>query len=133
MGIGLKYCIKILSKQCLQMEFALPTLLFLEEQGRVAGCRHCFFALAIEPLAEAIRLNDSRSGLRISDREHKITLYADDVLIIVTNPETSIPCLIEIINIFSCFSGYKINVTKSEAMPLGLLDPKQVSWEFFPF
>lgn len=82
-------------------------------------------------MAEVIRVNDNISGLKILEKEHKITLYADDVLIVVTDPENSIPCLIETINVFSSFSDYKINFTKSEAMPLGLL--KQVPMRSFPF
>ena len=91
------------------------------------------FALAIEPLAEAIRTNDNIHGLTIDTRRHKITLYADDVLMVVTEPEVSTPALIETINRFSTFSGYRINVSKSEAMPLGSLKQIPKTSSPFPF
>lgn len=52
---------------------------------------------------------------------HKITLYADNVLVFLSNPNMSVPSLIKIIDLLSKFSGYKINLNKSEAMPLGSL------------
>lgn len=77
-------------------------------------------------MAPAIR------GLLV-DYEHKISLYADGVLILITNPETSIPALLNIIDLFSKFSGYKINLTKSEAMPLGSLNSIPAALPSFPF
>ena len=45
-------------------------------------------------------------------------LYADDILLFVSDPQVSVPPLLNIIDSFSKFSGYKVNWTKSEAMPL---------------
>ena len=88
------------------------------------GCRQgcpaspLLFALAIEPLAEAFRNDPLVSGIEIGPIHHKISLYCDDVLLFLTDPETSIARAVEIISDFSQFSGYKINYSKSEAMPL---------------
>lgn len=60
-------------------------------------------------------------GLQVGNVCHKISLYADDVLVFLSNPNISVPSLIKIIDLFSTFSGYKINLNKSEAMPLGSL------------
>lgn len=86
-----------------------------------------------EPLAEAIRAAPSIQGLQIDGVHHKIRLYADDVLIYISSPDTSIPVLLNIIDLFSKFSGYKINLTKSEAMPLGSLNSVPKPLPFFPF
>ncbi len=59
--------------------------------------------MAIEPLAEAVRANNNIHGLTIGDEQHKITLYADDVMVTLTKPEVSIPSLIETINKFNVF------------------------------
>ena len=91
------------------------------------------FAIAIEPLAEAIRQSKLISGVRVGEREHKITLYADDVLIFISDPCSSIPCLTRLISRFGAFSGYKINFTKSEAMPLGKVTSTSDMSEPFPF
>lgn len=87
----------------------------------------------MEPLAEAIRVTPAIQGLLIGDVHHKISLYADDVLIFISSPETSITSLINIIELFSEFSGYKINLTKSEAMPLGSLHSVPNTSPPFPF
>ncbi len=76
------------------------------------------FALAIEPLTAAIRDDPSIEGLRLEKKTYKILLYADDILIYLNSPQQSIPYLIDMISNFGSFSGYKINILKSEAMPL---------------
>uniref|UniRef100_A0A669E7Y6 Reverse transcriptase domain-containing protein n=1 Tax=Oreochromis niloticus TaxID=8128 RepID=A0A669E7Y6_ORENI len=79
------------------------------------------FALVIEPLAEAIRNNQSISGYQIQGVEFKILLYADDVLLFVTNPQDAIPSVLSIIETFGYLSGYKVNMNKTIALPLGNL------------
>lgn len=82
------------------------------------------FALALEPLAIAIRNNSNFTGVQIGTTTHKLMLYADDILTVVTNPEISIPTLFSIIESFSRLSGYKINWDKCEALPLTIHCPK---------
>uniref|UniRef100_A0A3B4ESL3 Reverse transcriptase domain-containing protein n=1 Tax=Pundamilia nyererei TaxID=303518 RepID=A0A3B4ESL3_9CICH len=79
------------------------------------------FALVIEPLAKAVRNNQSISGYQIQGFEFKILLYADDDLLFVTNPQDSIPSVLSIIETFGYLSGYKVNMNKTIAMPLGNL------------
>lgn len=76
--------------------------------------------MAIEPLVEAIRRDPLMTELDVGEKSHKITLYADNVLFLL-NPSVSVPRLIQIIGWFAAFSGYKVNFSKSEAMPLGNL------------
>lgn len=77
------------------------------------------FAIVIEPLTEAIRNSPDITGISTGEKDHKIALYADDILLFITNPQTSVPAVLEVINQFSVFSGYKINFSRSEVMPLG--------------
>ena len=108
---------------------------FPTHRGTRQGCplSPLLFALAIEPLAVAIRMEPSIYGLQVGERCHKITLYADDVLVFLCHPETSVPALLKMINVFSKFSGYKINLKKSEAMPLGSLKTIPHTIPPFPF
>lgn len=83
--------------------------------------------MVIEPLAEAIRNSPDITGISVGGKDHKIALYADDIVLFITNPTKSIPVVLEIINQFSKFSGYKINFSKSEVMPLGN-SSRLISW-----
>ncbi len=93
------------------------------QRGNRQGCplSPLLFAVAIEPLAEAIERDPLITGLNIGEKLHKITLYADDVSLFMLNPSVSVPSLIQTITMFGAFSGYKINFSKSEAMPLSNL------------
>lgn len=76
------------------------------------------FLLAIEPLACAIRANQNINGITVCQHMFKINLFADDILLTLTKPEQSIVHLLKLINDFGSFSGYKINWSKSETIPL---------------
>lgn len=76
------------------------------------------FDLAIEPLAMAIRQNPNIQGVDTGTKQHKILLYADDVLLTLTDPTRSLLALIECITEFGLISRYKVNLEKSEMMPL---------------
>lgn len=74
------------------------------------------FNLTIEPLAEAIRANEEIAGINIGKTQNKISLYADDIILYLTSPERSIPAVLDLITKFGTISGYKINLTKSNAL-----------------
>uniref|UniRef100_A0A8C5HT91 Reverse transcriptase domain-containing protein n=1 Tax=Gouania willdenowi TaxID=441366 RepID=A0A8C5HT91_GOUWI len=76
------------------------------------------FALAIEPLALAIRQNPDIQGVTIGTKQHKILLYADDILLTLTKPSQSLIALTTCLREFSLISGYKVNFDKSEIMIL---------------
>lgn len=96
------------------------------------GLSPLLFALAIEPLATAIRSHPSVKGKQVGGTTHKISLYADDILVYLTEPELSIPTLLEILSEFSAISGYKINLNKSVVMPLNAAG-SQISRRIIPF
>src|SRR4029434_2996091 len=76
---------------------------FPVHRGTRQGCPlyPLLFARVIEPLGEAIRTIPSIQGLQIDNVHHKISLYADDVLIYISSPETSIPVLLDVVGLFS--------------------------------
>lgn len=54
-----------------------------------------------------------RAGL-----EQRVSLYADDLILFLSNPLVSIPRVLLILDSFSTFSGYKLNFSKSELFPV---------------
>ena len=67
-------------------------------------------------------------------RRSKLSLFADDMILFIENPEDSIRKLLELINEFSKVTGYKINTQK----PLAFLYTKNEKQEreikeSFPF
>lgn len=82
------------------------------------------FCLALEPLAAAIRKNQNIQVITINESTHKFLLYADDMLWLASDPARSVPPLLDVIKSFSKISGYKVNWSKSEALPLTSYCPK---------
>ena len=76
------------------------------------------FTVFLEPLAVALRENAEIKGVWGGGTEHKLFLYADDILMLVSDPANSIPIILNKIETFSKISGYKINWQKSEVMPV---------------
>ena len=48
-------------------------------------------------------------------------MYADDLLLYVSDPIHCIPHVLNILQTFCVFSGYKLNLTKSECFPINAL------------
>jgi len=76
------------------------------------------FALAIEPLSITLKSLPSIHGIYRGGLEHRLSLYADDLVLYVSNPVLSVPHIVQALERFGSFSGYKLNFGKSECYPV---------------
>ena len=73
------------------------------------------FNIVLEVLASAIRKHKEIKCIQIGQDEVKFSLFADDMILYMENPQDSTKKLLELIHEFSKVAGYKINAQKSVA------------------
>ena len=83
--------------------------------GTRQGCRLSLllFNIVLEVLATAIREEKEMKGIQIQKEKVKLSLFADDMILYIENPEDATRKLLELINEFGKVPGYKINAQKS--------------------
>lgn len=64
----------------------------------------------------AIRNSSELTGIKIGQVEHRLSLFADDIVLFLTNLEKSVLAVSNILQGFGYFSGYKINQKKSSLL-----------------
>jgi pyrimidine operon attenuation protein/uracil phosphoribosyltransferase len=70
------------------------------------------FNIVLEFLARAIRQEEEIKGIQIGKETVKISLFADDMMLYLKNPENSTQKHLDTINGYSKVAGYKINLQK---------------------
>ena len=71
------------------------------------------FNIVLEVLTTAIRAEKEIKGIQIGKEEVQLSLFADDMILYIENPEDSNRKLLELINEYSKVSVYKIYTQKS--------------------
>lgn len=77
-----------------------------------------FCILCLEPLAAAIHNHPDIKQILMRQREYKLSLFANDILLIITDPLLSRQSLHDLLFNYGCLSGYKVNTSKTEALPI---------------
>lgn len=107
---------------------------FSLRRGTRQGCplSPLLFTLVIEPLAIWLRSEVGFQGITRLSTVHKVSLYADDLLLYISDPVNSFPIILNILNEYGSVSGYKINYSKSIIFPINEL-AKQLPHSIVPF
>lgn len=71
-------------------------------------------------------------GINRGGHAHKVSLYADDLILYLSEPDSSVPKALDIISKFGKISGYKINLSKSIIFPING-PAQQLDFNLFPF
>lgn len=95
---------------------------FCITNGTRQGCplSPLIFNLIMEPLAEHIRINTKITGVTIGNQIHKISLFVDDVILMITNPTLSLTEVQKLLTWFGKISYYKANATKSYILDISI-------------
>lgn len=90
--------------------------------GTRQGCplSPLIFILTLEPLLRCLRTNPDIAGIPISNHTYKLAAYADDILMFLSNPLTTIPNLLKQFIEFESLSNLQINFSKSQALNISL-------------
>lgn len=88
------------------------------ERGCRQGCSASplLFAIFLEPLSQWIKLNENIKGIDMEGGVQKLSLFADDVLVFLSRPSTSLPALMSTLTDYGLLSGYKVNVQKTQVI-----------------
>jgi hypothetical protein len=73
------------------------------------------FNIVLEVLTRAILQQKDIKGIQIGKEEVKISLFADDMIVYISDPKNSTRELVNLISSFSAVAGYKITSNKSIA------------------
>jgi hypothetical protein len=71
------------------------------------------FNIVLDVLATAIQQQKEIMGIQIGKEQVKISLFADDMILYISDPKNSTRELLNLINSFSEVAGYKMNSNKS--------------------
>ncbi|KAL6032402.1 hypothetical protein STEG23_032242, partial [Scotinomys teguina] len=88
------------------------------KSGTRQGCplSPYLFNIVLEALARAVQQHKEIKGIQIGKEEVKISLFADDMIVYLSDPKNSTKELLQLINTFSNVAGYKVNSKKSVAL-----------------
>lgn len=78
------------------------------------------FVIGIEPPAFSVRPQEKIVGISVKNSHSKITLFADDLLVTITNPKESLIMLDSLLSSFGKISRLIINQSKTLLYPINI-------------
>ncbi|XP_030077228.1 toll-like receptor 13 [Microcaecilia unicolor] len=92
--------------------------LFPIRRGTRQGCplSPLLFVLVLDPLIREISAHPEVTGVKWGPLSFKVSAFADDILVHLTQPKRSLEALLELFQEYGDFSGFKINYSKSLAL-----------------
>lgn len=89
-------------------------------RGTRQGCplSPLLFALAMEPLAESLHNSEGYTGVNIGKKQYKLSLFADDMALFISDPFNSLPATEQLLDRFQSVSGLCVNKEKSLIYPM---------------
>lgn len=78
------------------------------------------FVLTLEPLLQRLRSNPDIKGVSVSNTTYKLSAFADDILLFLTDPHITLPNLLKDFATFNSLTNLQINFAKSEALNISL-------------
>ena len=99
------------------------------------GCRQgdpispYIFVLCAEFLAHVIRENSDIKGIKVHNREVKISLYADDTTIYIKAERESMSGVMRVLDWFKKISGLGVNTEKTKVVKIGRSRDRSIAWE----
>uniref|UniRef100_A0A670JHA3 Reverse transcriptase domain-containing protein n=1 Tax=Podarcis muralis TaxID=64176 RepID=A0A670JHA3_PODMU len=91
-------------------------------KGTRQGCplSPLLFIMVLEIITNKIRKTPEIRGIKIGRKEYKLKAYADDLMLSLEDPETSIGRVLELLEEFGKLSGFKLNRIKTKMMTKNL-------------
>lgn len=74
------------------------------------------YVLTLEPFLQILQFNDAIKGIHIWGTTYKVAAFADDILLYLSDPLTTLPNLLKALEEFQKMSNQKRNYDKSTAL-----------------